>query len=294
MSTDESTEHCGYCDLHLEAKLIPCASLIAGLYGGDSANANPFEFWRCSNPDCIRCYEPYMFGYFNLDRQRGASIGTNPAIQERCEQHDQRPFMCIGRFGEGRRFRCLMHGCDSVGLMVAACVADSDEVKERPDTTPVLTGDERKEAFELITFTEFASAAGLPLDLAENAKPPHPDIRCRIGGNECWFELGRITDSKLAKALNSPWPKAPTPFSFAQKEPFVRIIEKKAKAPYVTNGRPVDLLLHFDHQPPDREALKRHLQEHVVALNHLRQHGPFSRIWIFDGWSKSVLWQSAE
>ena len=98
----------------------------------------------------------------------------------------------------------------------------------------------------------------------------------------------------MAKAVNIGWPKDPTPFSFAQKEPLVRIIEKKTAAEYETNGRPVDLVLHFDQQPPDRRALKRHLHEHATALMDLRERGPFTRIWIYDKWSKSMLWQDAE
>jgi hypothetical protein len=29
-----------------------------GQYGGDNADCNPFEYWRCSRPDRGRCYEP--------------------------------------------------------------------------------------------------------------------------------------------------------------------------------------------------------------------------------------------
>jgi hypothetical protein len=188
---------------------------------------------------------------------------------------------------------CPMLGCPTVGSVVAEFVADVNEVGEQQQV-PVLelTGDAKKEAFELSTFVEFAKSAHLPVEAPENAKSPRPDILCQIGGEEHWFELGRITDTDLARTISIPWPKDPTPFSFAQKEPLLRIIEKKAAAHYETNGRPVDLVLYFEQQPPDRTALERHLRESADSLNKLRQSGLFSRIWIYDKWSKSVLWQS--
>jgi hypothetical protein len=294
VSTEESNERFGYCDLHLEWTLTPAGSWIAGQYGGDNADCNPFRYWRCSRPDCSRCYAPDMHGYFDLDQQQRGSIQTNPQRQEKCGRHAETPFMVIGKFGRGRRFRCPYHGCDYVGPMVAEDVADADDPEEPQLSTRGLTRVAEKEAFELSVFNEFAKAAHLPVNSPENSKPPRPDIRCLIDGDEHWFELGRITDTKLAKTISVEWPKDPKPFSFAQKEPFVRIIKKKAKAQYQTDGRPLDLVLHFDQQPPDRAALDRHLQEHAAALNDLKQRGPFSRIWIYDGWSKSVLWKSAD
>jgi len=292
MEIPESRDRLGYCDIHLASPLVPHGTWLAGQYGGDMADCNPLEFWRCSRTECSRCYEPYMFGYCNLDRHPGAHIQANPRTQEKCGHHDRLPFMVIGRFAQCRRFRCPFQGCDKVGSLVAEHVADPDDVEDPQSVNIALTGNAKKEAFELSVFEEFANEAHLVVESPESAKPPHPDIRCLIDGEEYWFELGRITDTTLAKAISIQWPTTPQSFSFAQKEPFVRIIGKKAEAHYETNGRQVDLLLHFDQQPPDRTALARHLQEQTDALNDLHQHGPFTRIWIYDKWSKSVLWQS--
>ena len=292
MEIEKSKDRLGYCDVHPESKLTPAATLLAGQYGGDRADCNPFEYWRCSRPECDRCYDSDLFGYFTLDRQPGGSIQMNLRVQERCERQAERPFLVIGTFGHGRKLRCPFPGCDNVGSVVAEDVADADDAKEPQAAATVLTGNAKKEAFEMSVFHEFAKAADLTVESPENAKPPHPDIRCTVDGREYWFELGRITDPKLARAVSSKWPDDPKSFSFEQKEPFVRIIEKKSAAKYETNGCPVDLVLHFDQQPPDRQALKRHLQEHTAVLDCLRQHGPFSRIWIYDQWSKSVLWRS--
>jgi hypothetical protein len=294
----ESKDRSDYCNLHLESTLVLAGSWTVGQYGEDRADCNPLEYWRCSRPDCDRCYDHKLFGYFNLDRQPGSRIRRNPQTQERCYRHEELPndpFLVVGKFGSGRRFRCPICDCDTVGSVAAEFVADMDEAGEQQQA-PVLelTGDAKKEAFELSAFNEFARAAGLPVEeeSARNAKPPQPDIRCRIDGEERWFELGRITDTHLTKTISIPSPKDPAPFSFAQKEPLLRIIEKKAAAHYEANGHPVDLVLYFEQQPPDRTALERHLRESAESLNELRQRGLFSRIWIYDRWSKSVLWQS--
>ena len=71
---NESETRYGYCDIHLGSKLIPYGSHLAGQYGGDKADCNPFEYWRCSIEDCTRCYRWDMFGYFNLDRQLGLAL----------------------------------------------------------------------------------------------------------------------------------------------------------------------------------------------------------------------------
>jgi hypothetical protein len=146
---EESKGRCGYCDLHLESKLIPCGSLLAGQYGGDNADCNPFRYWRCSRPECSRSYDPDMFGYFNLDRYPGGNIQANSQIQERCGRHEETPFMVIGKFGDSRRFRCPFHGCDNVGLLVANVVADVDRPETPQSAKTALKGDAKKEAFEL-------------------------------------------------------------------------------------------------------------------------------------------------
>jgi hypothetical protein len=48
VSTEESKERFGYCDLHLESTLLPRGSWIVGKSGGDKADCNPLECWRCS------------------------------------------------------------------------------------------------------------------------------------------------------------------------------------------------------------------------------------------------------
>lgn len=285
----------GYCDLHPDSKLVdggPPWLLFQD--GSDRAACNPFQIWRCSRSDCIRCYERSMFGYFNMDHARGSSVQLNALPQQRCYRHHQLsfdPFMFIGKIGTNRQFRCPVRGCENLGPEVAEHVADIDQAGEEPSVRPKRFSNEtEKEAFELAVFHEFIKAAKLLVDWAENAKPNHPDIRCSLNGQEYWFELGRITNETLAQKIKGPWPDDPRPFSFSQEEPLVRIINKKSAANYDTNGHPVDLVLHFDQQRPDQTMLGRCIQKHAAAFHQLRHGGPFSRIWIYDAWSKSVLW----
>jgi hypothetical protein len=224
----------------------------------------------------------------------GARIEANPTKQQRCGSHPERPFLVVGKFGQGRRYRCPFKGCDSVGAILAQSVLDLD-LKEAPvDSVAALKGDAKKEADELSVFQEFTKAAALSAEAPDNAKPPHPDIRCKLDGKDYWFELGRITDTNLAKEISGGWKNRPKPFSILQEEPFERIMRQKAKKTYHTDGRPVDLVLHFDQQPPDRAVIGGHLQSHADMLSDLTRTGPFSRVWIYDGWSKTVLWRSGD
>lgn len=178
-----------------------------------------------------------------------------------------------------------------MGPAVAEFVSD-DGAKGEPKTPmAVLRGDAKKAAFELSAFVEFAKAAALVVDGPENGEQGCPDIKCKIDGQEYWFELGRITDETLARQINGVWPQNPQPFKFGQKEPLEGIMKRKAGKTYQTAGRPVDLVLHFDHQPADRKAIERHVAQHAGSLDKLLER--FSRVWIYDGWSRSVLWRSA-
>lgn len=287
-----------YCDHHLSSRLLRSATYIAGRYGGDNADVHPLDHWRCPRPDCSRCYVVEMYGYFVLNRNRGSQIQPDPDQERpRCGRHEEVPYMAVIKIGTSRRYACLFQGCDRLGPVVAEDVTDVEDTLQTAASAPILKGDAKKQAEELATFTQFAEAAGLGVDpnSASNAKDPFPDIRCIINKSESWFELGRIQDTKLLETIDIQRRKGiAAPFEFSSREPLERIIKQKASKSYETNGRPVELVLHFDDQPPDRLALDRHLEMYATKLEALRRSGPFSRAWIFDGWSKTVLWKSAD
>src|ERR1017187_1673023 len=127
MEIEESMDRNGYCDLHLESKLLGGGQWLA-VY----ARCDPFEYWRCAHPYCNRCYDRKNYGYFNLDRARGSRVQITARFQERCYRHEEfsfDPFMFVGKIGKSRQFQCPIQGCNNVGSRVAEHVADVDEVE---------------------------------------------------------------------------------------------------------------------------------------------------------------------
>ena len=146
-----------------------------------------------------------VFGYFDLTRDVGGRIQPNPLPQERCDRHEGAlPYMVLSRFGQARRFRCPFRGCENVGTLVAENVPDPDIADDATTTCPVNNA-EAKRRDELETFVVFAVAAKLNVDCARSADPPYPDLECSVNGEQCWFELARIVDSKLAETVSTPW-----------------------------------------------------------------------------------------
>jgi hypothetical protein len=151
----------------------------------------------------------------------------------------------------------------------------------------------RKESDEMKVFMEFVAAARLNVDSGspENAKPPLPDIRCSVGGKPYLFELGEITDEDLAAEIGRSLRTCTDGEGgcLSEEEPLIRMILKKAGSTYKTDGVPLNLVLHYDRQYPFGPAqyLDRHEGEIAIALV---PSGPFSRIWIYDGWNKVILW----
>jgi hypothetical protein len=152
----------------------------------------------------------------------------------------------------------------------------------------------RKEASEMRVFMEFAAVANLNVDpgTPRNKIPPLPDISCGIAGQPYLFELGEVTDESLAgeigRALRTCTDGDGGPFS--EEEALIRMVLKKATSTYATGGVPLDLVLHYDKQYPfaPAESLQGYEAEIAMAL---APTGPFSRMWIYDGWNKVILWR---
>jgi hypothetical protein len=129
--------------------------------------------------------------------------------------------------------------------------------------------------------------------LTENDSAGHYLIWSSVDGSPYYFELGEVTDSSvaysLAKALENDEPAGG---AFSQTEPFRDILTSKAGKTYVSNGSPIDLLLHYQKQSPPwqqyfAEMVERHAREinAVLSVN----GGPYQRLWIFDGWKRDIL-----
>jgi hypothetical protein len=125
-----------------------------------------------------------------------------------------------------------------------------------------------------------------------NEKPPLPDVSCTIGDARYLFEVGEITDEDLAEEVSVSLRTGEDGdgLAFSEQEPLFRIIRKKAASTYRTDGAPLDLVLHYDKQYPFAPAdyLKGYEVDIAAAMI---PNGPFSRIWIYDSWTKSILWK---
>ena len=284
-----------YCDRHLGVKMILATTWRSVEYGESSADANPTRLWYCPKEDCERCYEPTMFGYHWNSGKPGTRMRTNPERQVRCN-HPQVPFMYIGKAGEGRRFICPLYKCGEQGPEVAASVVD-EEVPVPADPLDEARGRERKRRLEMLVFQAFASASCLRIDegSAENRDPDYPDILCTISGQRYWFELGRIINEDAAEKLSPNRRRQEGGFSYDQEEPLLKVISKKAEAAakYVTEGAPVDLVLHFDLRLGSAATVKRLADTHAERLESLIVEGPFARVWVFDEQTRTVVWARA-
>jgi hypothetical protein len=275
-----------YCDQHLGVKMRLATSWGSVEYGETSVDANPLLLWICPKPGCDRHYEPTMFGYHVNEPGRRLDGRKQPR-----GNHPGRPFMYIGRIGEGRRFRCPLYKCDEQGSEVAVSVGD-EEVQITANPLDELKGAERKRRLEMLVFQAFALASGLPVDegSAENRDPDYPDILCTISGQNYWFELGQIINEEVAEKLNPDRRRQEGGFSYDQEEPFVKIITSKATKNYVTGGAPVDLVLHFDLRLGSAATVKRLVDKHAALLDSLTLKGPFKRVWVFDAHTRTVVW----
>jgi hypothetical protein len=201
--------------------------------------------------------------------------------------------MYIGKVGEGRRYKCPLYKCDEKGPVVAVSVVD-EEVELPPDPLANFKSAERKRAVEMLIFQSFASASGLPIEegLAENGAQYYPDISCTISGQRYWFELGQIINEEVAEKLNPKRRKPEGGFSYDQEKPFVERVNDKATKKYKTDGSPVDLVLHFDLRLGTAATVKHLSQRHGALLDSLTTAGPFKRVWIFDDYTKELVWRS--
>jgi hypothetical protein len=151
-----------------------------------------------------------------------------------------------------------------------------------------------KDEWERKIFLDFAAAAGLDLDSGSvtSGVPPQPDVRFTVGGVERWAELVEITDQDLARnhmtslktmTIKGGW--------FSQRVPLARSIQNKSAKTYQTNGSRLDLLAYYDKQFP-AVSVEPDLIPQMMgdAAAEMVASGIWTQVWVFDDWSKSVLW----
>ena len=155
-----------------------------------------------------------------------------------------------------------------------------------------------REAHELLVFAEFAQAAALPARSASSRLPPEPDLITTLDGRPCYFELGRLADNGYAKFIlevrrRSPSPVAPNyrEIGYPQRD---MLLQKLSKS-YQTFGHPIHLVLYFDIDAPQVEGPLPPIpfeQEatHVMEPILRQSMGPFSKVWYFERYRRTVLW----
>jgi hypothetical protein len=280
-----------YCDVHLGARLFRVDSWTSVEYqnldDAHVADANPWkDIWFCLMPGCVRCYRPWYGYHVNEPGMRFRNSES-----QRCN-HEDVPCMYIGKVGTSRQWMCPKYKCRRAGPVVAANVVDI-QVSLPVDPLAGLKKDARKQAYEMQVFTKFAGVCGFSIDPGSAVNGPqfHPDIYCTVAGEPYHFELGRIVNATVAEKLNPNRRKQERGFTFDQSEPFQGITDDKATKSYITNGAPVDLILHFDLLFGSSSVAEDMCRKHEDRLRALVVSGPFKRVWVFDEVNLRVLSQ---
>jgi hypothetical protein len=167
-----------FCKDHPGVRMVRARSHGLIEWGPASADLNPLDHWRCPKGECIRCYEPTMFGYYWDSGEMGSRKVPDPKRQSRCGAHPQTPFMYVAKVGQGRRYLCPFYKCDKQGDEIGSVVIDEEvEIPKDPRI------DLKKADREMAVFKSFV-ASGVAIDKGSrsNAEPPYPDIRCTISG----------------------------------------------------------------------------------------------------------------
>jgi hypothetical protein len=157
-----------------------------------------------------------------------------------------------------------------------------------------LSPDERKKLAESSIFVRFARCSGIvsnPFD-HKNDSPPFPDIRTVVSGSTYFFELGEVTDEAIPRRLSRQFKTGGiTGGSFSQSEPLLRMFREKCQSHYVTNGAPVDLVLHYSKMYPYAPLITEFFKTRAVEVGSLMKASPFTRIWIYSDWEpRQILW----
>jgi hypothetical protein len=169
------------------------------------------------------------------------------------------------------------------------------DITKRQRAWKALTKEQEKAYNEYLTFRKFAAVA--PLDInpqsIENRDVPEPDIYCLLSGVGHHFELGEVTDPKIAKAAGDAAKADDDIYGgfYSQSEPLQTMVEKKCSKTYATNGLPVSLLLHYTpgHQVPFLPAFENFIAESRPWIEAQLKQSAFDSIWFFNRWDGKVM-----
>ena len=149
---------------------------------------------------------------------------------------------------------------------------------------------------ERAVFRHFAALSGLNINprSIRSGRPPRPDISCRVGQTPHYFEVTRMVHEGSANAMGHHLSKiarigtapALAADSYDDRAALGEAIERKARANYDIDGRPIGLLIFIDgifhppYMPPE------------WARAVLEERGPKERwtgIWLYDAVDDRVV-----
>ncbi len=174
---------------------------------------------------------------------------------------------------------------------------EAESLRAQRAAYEALPSSRKTEIEELEVFNDFATHvpdAHIDSGSGINATRPQPDIRCTVASILLYFELGEITDQRVARSRTDAIKHMePRGCAYSQEDPFEYIIKKKCTRSYQTNGSPVELLLYYRKQSPPLPCdLEKMLKNAATDLLTLVSNGPFQRVWIYNFWNKHLLWLS--
>ena len=116
---------------------------------------------------------------------------------------------------------------------------------------------------------------------------------CLVSGCPEYFELGEVTEEKLARAASVAMKNGRGVYGgvVSQRLPLIQIFLKKCRNRYTTNGYPLHLVLHYavGRQSPIESQLNHDLAKWRDRLDERIRRSPFSSVWLYDDWEKRVL-----
>lgn len=156
----------------------------------------------------------------------------------------------------------------------------------------------RKDQHEKEVLTEFLSVLNQSKYSScsiESRKPPEPDLLVKNSSYEEYFELSRLVGNRIVKLRKLALKIAP---KFVKVDPSKiglperDVLKKKLGKSYVTNSKPLNLLLYYDEGllfggPPPISLPIFFINEIEPMIQSDKQ---FANIYYYDRNSKSILW----
>ena len=153
------------------------------------------------------------------------------------------------------------------------------------------TKDEEKARRERAVFAEFAEATRLQVDLAsiQTEAPPKPDISSSIDEQKHYFELGEVTNQRLAQRFSVAMKTMQQTGGFySQDDPLLSTLQSKSGKDYGKLDGPLQLLAYYDKQYPP-PLVRVSINDTLFWTIQSMVMEKWYCVWIYSTWEKKVL-----